>query len=203
MTDLRRWAPATERNRVPILDILSAELPATGRVLEIASGTGEHVTYFAHALPHLVWQPSDPSAEACASIAAWIAHEGLENVPTPIELDASCPDWPVGEVDAILCINMVHISPWAATEGLVRGAGQRLKPGGLLYIYGPFMQDGVPTAASNLAFDADLRRRNAQWGLRRVEDVAVLASDHGLVLRNIIMMPANNLSLLLRKTIAT
>lgn len=131
-----RYAPATRRNRGPILEILRGALPASGLILEVASGTGEHVTCFARAMPHLQWQPSDPSAEARASIRAWTEKEHLANVRPPLDLDASAADWPIGQVDAILCINMVHISPWIATEGLLCGAGARLENDGLLFLYG-------------------------------------------------------------------
>ncbi len=199
MSATRRFAPAAARNRDPILDVLRPLLPAAGTVLELASGTGEHIVHFARAVPHLTWQPSDPSPEARASIAAWIAAEALANVRSPLDLDASAPAWPLGTVDAVLCINMVHISPWAATEGLMRGAAAHLVDGGLLYLYGPFRRADVPTAPSNEAFDADLRRRDPRWGLRDLETVRETAAAHGLRFEAIAEMPANNLSVIFRK----
>jgi len=198
VTDDRRTAPAAARNRGPILEVLRRALPVSGTVLEIASGTGEHVVYFARALPSLRWQPSDPAADARASISAWVAAEGLTNVAPPLDIDVR-RDWPIGRVDAVLCINMVHISPWEATEALMLGAGDRLRAGGLLYLYGPFRRAGVPTAPSNAAFDTDLRRRDSAWGLRDVGAVVDCAAPQGISLAEIVEMPANNLSLLLRK----
>jgi SAM-dependent methyltransferase len=197
--DARRIAPATARNREPILGVLRPLLPAEGLVLEIASGSGEHIVAFARALPDLVWQPSDPSAEARASIAAWAAAEALRNLRAPLDLDVSRADWPIDAADAILCINMIHISPWSATEGLMRGAAALLPPGGLLYLYGPYFQRDVPTAPSNLAFDADLRRRNPDWGLREMDAVEDCAAAHGLRLEQVVAMPANNLSVIFRR----
>lgn len=195
----RRFAPAATRNRDPILAVLRPLLPAAGTVLELASGTGEHIVHFTRALPHLTWQPSDPSPDARASIAAWIAAEALANVRPPLDLDASAPVWPLGTVDAILCINMIHISPWAATEGLMRGAGAHLVPGGLLYLYGPYRRADVPTAPSNEAFDADLRSRDPRWGLRDLETVREIAAAHGLRFETIAEMPVNNLSVIFHK----
>lgn len=193
----RRFAPATARNRDPILEVLGPRLPESGLVLELASGTGEHVVHFARARPDLVWQPSDPSPEARESIAAWA--DGLPNVRAPLALDAAAEDWPVDGFDAAVCINMLHISPWAATEGLMRGVRKRLAPGGLLYIYGPFRRADVPTAPSNEAFDADLKGRDARWGLRMLEDVQAEAEANGLGFEGLVEMPANNLSLIFRK----
>ncbi|WP_242124981.1 DUF938 domain-containing protein [Sphingobium sp. Sx8-8] len=194
----KRHAPATGRNRDAILAILRGALPSSGLVLEVASGSGEHAVHFAAAFPGLDWQPSDPDPAALASIAAWREEAGLANLHPPIRLDAEAP-WPVERADAILCINMVHISPWAATLGLLRGAGACLPPGGLLYLYGPYLRDGVATAPSNLAFDASLRARDPQWGLRRMEDVIAAADAQGLRLDRLAEMPANNLSLLFRR----
>ncbi len=169
-------------------------------MLEVAAGTGEHAATFASRLPHLTWQPSDPDPAALASIAAWREVSGAENLLPPLVLDASDPgSWPVMSVDAIVCINMVHISPWAATEGLMTGAASRLPPGGLLFLYGPYLEDDVPTAASNLDFDASLKARNPDWGLRKLEAVRTLAADRGLHLLERIAMPANNLSLVFRR----
>ncbi|MDE2620130.1 MAG: DUF938 domain-containing protein [Sphingomonadales bacterium] len=197
--DDRRSSPAALRNRDPILAVLREILPASGMVLELASGSGEHVIHFARHLPGLTWLPSDPSSEARASIAAWREAEGLSNVAAPLALDAAAPEWPVGSVDAILCINMVHISPWAATEGLIRQAGQVLTPHAPLYLYGPYRRAGHPLEPSNAAFDADLRRRDPAWGLRALEEVEALASQHGLTLEQVREMPANNLSVVFRR----
>lgn len=197
--DQRRSAPAALRNRDPILEVLRRALPDRGVVLEIASGTGEHAVHFARHLPHLVWQPSDPSAEARASIAAWTAAEGAPNIRAPIDLDAASLAWPVAQADAIVAINLVHISPWRVTTGLMGGAERLLPVGGLLYLYGPYRQRERAFAASNAAFDADLRRRDPEWGIRDVADVAAVAGENGLRLDEIVDMPANNLSLLFRK----
>lgn len=194
-------SPATARNRDLILEILSAELPGPAEVLEIASGAGEHAVHMARHLPHLVWRPTDPDPAALASIAAWRETEDLPNLKAPLALNAADPDaWPVQAADAIVCINMVHISPWAATQGLLRGAGRLLGPGGLLFLYGPYLEDDVATAASNLAFDDSLKSRNPAWGIRRREDVEALAADCGLTLTRRIAMPANNLSLCFRRS---
>jgi len=194
----KRHAPATERNRDAILAVLRDELPSSGLVLEVASGSGQHVVHFAAALPALDWQPSDPDPAALVSIESWRQEVGLPNVRPPLRLDASA-DWPVERADAILCVNMVHISPWEATLGLMKGAGAVLPPGGLLYLYGPYLRENVETAPSNLAFDASLKARDPQWGLRRVEDVIAAATDEGLVFRRLLEMPANNLSLIFRR----
>lgn len=194
----RRHAPATLRNRDAILAVLRDELPASGTVLEIASGSGEHVVYFAAALPDLDWQPSDPDPAGLASITAHVAFAGLGNVAPSLALDASAPDWPVTRADAILCINMIHISPWAATRGLFAGAAQRLAAGAPLIAYGPFIEADVPTAASNVAFDQSLRDRDPTWGLRDLADVDRLAQAWGLSRTRRVAMPANNLMLVWR-----
>lgn len=199
MTDLRRQAPATARNRDPILDVLRSVLPERGLVLEVASGTGEHAVHFARALPGLTWQPSDPTEDARESIAAWIAAEGVENVLPPLALDAAESAWPIAAADAVVCINMIHISPWEATVGLMRGAGGLLPAGAPLYLYGPYRRAGHPVEPGNAAFDADLRRRDPRWGLRELEDVAARAGEYGLALDRVIEMPANNLSVVFRK----
>lgn len=199
MTNHRQQAPAAARNRDPILDVLRAVLPRTGTVLEIASGSGEHVLHFARALPGLVFQPSDPNPEARRSIAAWAAESGLANLRPPLALDAAAPSWPVTTADAVLCINMIHISPWAATEGLMRGAAVILPPNGPLYLYGPYRRAGVATAPSNEAFDRDLRGRNPAWGLRELGTVAALAEHAGFSPPAITEMPANNLSVVFRR----
>ena len=167
------------------------------KVLEVASGTGEHAAFFAHELPGLAWQPSDPSPEMRESIAAWCS--GLANAQAPLDLDAAAPDWPIARADAMVCINMVHISPWQATEGLMRGAGQLLASGAPLVLYGPYRRAGKDLEPSNAAFDEDLKRRNPAWGLRLVEDVAQCAASHGLRLDRTVEMPANNLTLVFRK----
>ena len=199
MNDHRRSAPHVARNAEPIAAVLRTVLPAHGLVLEIASGTGEHAVHFARAFPGLIWQPSDPDPAAVRSIEGWRSEAALPNLLPPLELDASAEDWPVERVDAILCINMVHISPWPATEGLMRGAAGRLDSGALLYLYGAYVQAGVPTAPSNLAFDASLRARNPEWGLRELDTVVDLARNHGFALDAVVPMPANNLSVILRK----
>jgi SAM-dependent methyltransferase len=195
----RRTSPSAARNRDPILDVLRRVLPASGLVLEIASGTGEHAVHFAANLPGVEWQPSDPDADSRRSIAAWRAGAGLRNLREPLALDAAAADWPVERADGIVCINMLHISPWEATVGLMTGAGRRLPPGGPLVIYGPFRQPGVATAPSNEAFDDSLRARNAAWGLRDTAEVAALAAAHGLDLVEIVAMPANNLTLVIQR----
>ena len=197
--DARLSSPAVLRNRAPILDILRNLLPAQGVILEVASGSGEHIAYLAEQLPALEWQPSDPSPTARASIAAWTAADRLTNVRPPLDLDASALPWPVSAADAILAINMVHISPWAATQGLLHEAARLLPPGGLLYLYGPFIQAGIPLAPSNAAFDGDLRDRNVAWGLRDLAAVAAAAADAGLKIEAVVPMPANNLSVIVRR----
>ncbi|MFC5392864.1 DUF938 domain-containing protein [Bosea vestrisii] len=195
----RQFAPATQRNRDPILAVLREVLPAQGLVLEVASGSGEHAVHFAAAFPNLTFQPSDPDPAALASIDAWASESALPNLRPAIRLDAMAPRWPVTQADAILCINMIHISPWAATEGLVRQAGQLLPAGGPLYLYGPYRQHDVPLAASNAVFDDSLRRRNPKWGLRELEAVAELARAAGFGEPAVTAMPANNLSVVFRK----
>jgi SAM-dependent methyltransferase len=198
--DGRLIAPSAERNKGPILEQLMRFLPERGLVLEVASGTGQHVVHFAAALPGLTWQPTDLNAEHLASIAAWIRHSGLRNVLPAVELDVGCGDWPCTRPDAVLCINMIHITPWFATVQLIEGASRVLGTGGILFLYGPYRRFGAHTAPSNEAFDADLRRRNAEWGLRDMEDVIALAARHGFAPVEIVPMPANNFSLVLRRT---
>lgn len=194
---LRRSAPAALRNREPIAEVLRDWLPQSGLVLEIASGTGEHAVHFAEAFPELEWQPSDVDNGALESVAAWREASGLPNLRAPIALDAASPDWPLDRADAVLSINMVHISPWSSALGLIAGAARVLPDGGVLILYGPWLKDDIPTAPSNLAFDADLRARNPEWGLRRVEDFADAGRSH-FELVETRQMPANNLMLLLR-----
>ena len=197
---LARTSPSTARNREPILAVLRPRLPASGLVLEIAAGAGEHAVFNAAALPHLRWQPTDPDSEALASIAAWRDHAGLANLLPPLRLDAADPDgWPIEAADAVVNINMLHISPWSAAQGLMAGAARLLPSAGLLYLYGPFIEPDVATADSNLAFDESLRGRNPTWGLRRLDAVTALAAEHGLKLDERIAMPANNLSLVFRR----
>lgn len=195
----KRHAPATLRNRDAIVAVLADWLPATGRVLEVASGSGEHVVHFAAAFPALDWQPSDPDPDALTSIAAWRAEAACANVAPPLMLDAAAPDWPVARAEAILCINMVHISAWAATLGLFAGAAQLLPAGAPLILYGAYIEAGVATADSNRTFDANLRARNAEWGLRDLDAVKAAAAAAGLSFAERRAMPANNLMLLFRR----
>lgn len=197
--EVRRSAPHVARNVNPIVDVLKDVLPDAGLVLEIASGTGEHALHFARAFPHLLFQPTDADPVALRSVEAWRTAGGVANLLAPIPLDAGAAIWPIDAADAILCINMVHISPWSATLGLLKGAGRTLTPGGVLYLYGAYRQAGVETAASNEAFDLSLKARNASWGLRYLEDVAAVAKAQGLAFESVIQMPANNLSLVFRK----
>lgn len=203
MTDslpaVRQRSPSAERNREPILAVLREALPASGRVLEIASGTGQHAICFAGAMPGLDWQPSDADAQARASIAAWIAHEALPNVRAPLSLDVHQADWGVDALAAVVCINMIHISPWSATEALFAGASRRLAEGGVLYLYGPYKRGGAQTSLSNEAFDQQLRSRDPSWGVRDMEAVVALGASVGLVCDEPIAMPANNFSLVFRK----
>ena len=195
----QRSAPAALRNREPIAHVLAEWLPATGLVLEIASGSGEHALFFAERFPSLEWQPSDVHPDALASISAWRDTAGLPNLRAPMTIDAAAADWPIERADAVLSINMVHISPWASALGLLEGASRLLQPGAPLILYGPWLKDDIETALSNLDFDADLKRRNPAWGLRRVEDFAVAAEPCGFALEDVRRMPANNLMMLWRK----
>lgn len=196
----KRHAPATLRNRDAIAAVLAGWLPATGTVLEVASGSGEHAVHFAGAFPHLDWQPSDPDPAGLTSIAAWRAEAGLANIAPPVALDAAADAWPIEQADAVLCINMIHISPWDATLGLFVGAARLLARGAPLILYGPYIEPDVPTAESNLAFDISLRTRDPAWGLRDTEAVKVAAAEVGLVFAERRAMPANNLMLLFRRT---
>ena len=196
---MKRHAPATGRNSVPIADVLQRELPDEGLVLEIASGTGEHAVFFAREFPQITWQPTDREASELASIAAWTEDAGVGNIAEPVVLDASAHDWPVIRADAIVCINMVHISPWEATEGLMRGAGRLLDSGAPLVLYGPYREAGVETAPSNEQFELWLKDRDPRFGLRNIEDVDALAARHGLARTARHEMPANNLTLVYRK----
>ena len=188
-----RHAPATARNRDPLTDALTdALLPASGLVLEVASGTGEHAVHFARRFPELEWQPTDADPDALESIAAWRQARPAPNLRPPLALDVREP-WPVERADAVLAVNLLHISPWAATEDLVAGAARVLPAGGPLIVYGPFWREGVEPAASNLAFDESLRARDAGWGVRRLEEVSAAAERVGLTLASVTEMPANNL----------
>jgi hypothetical protein len=199
MTDHRQYASATVRNRDFILDVLRDVLPTTGVILEIASGSGEHVVHFARNLPSLVFQPSDPEPDALLSVAAWMKAADVTNVRAPIVLDASRSPWPIASADGIICINMVHISPWDASVGLIRGAAAILPPGSPLYLYGPYKRKGFATAPSNEAFDRNLRDRNPIWGLRDLEAIAAIAQSAGFSIPDITEMPANNLSIVFRR----
>jgi len=198
----RLRSPATARNREPILTVLQRTLPPKARVLELASGAGEHAVFFATAMPEITWQPSDPGADERASIAAWIEAEALHNVRAPVEIDVRADEWGVegqAQFDALVAINMIHISPWEATLGLMRGAGRLLSGAGVLFTYGPYMREGAHTAPSNEVFDASLKARDSCWGVRDVADVDAAARENGLQLREIVEMPANNLSLVFEK----
>lgn len=199
---MRRHAPAAARNRQAILDVLRPRLPADGLVLEIASGSGEHVMHFAAALPNLAFQPSDPNRSARASIDDWARTAGLANVRPAVALDAQAPAWPIDKADAVLCSNMIHIAPWRAAIGLIAGAARVLSAEGLLYLYGPYRRDGRHTAPSNDAFDRELRHQNPEWGVRDLDVVAALAGEHGFDAPEVIEMPANNLSLVFRRSFA-
>ena len=187
------------RNSDFILDVLRDVLPTMGVILEIASGSGEHVVHFARNFPSLVFQPSDPEPDALRSIAAWVKAAQVTNVRAPIVLDASQLPWPIASADGIICINMVHISPWDATLGLMRGAAAILSPGAPLYLYGPYIREGIATAPSNQTFDRSLRDRNPNWGLRDLEVVAATAQSAGFSRPVITEMPANNLSVVFRR----
>jgi hypothetical protein len=201
VSDGRRFAPAAARNREPICDVLNDVLPATGLVLEIASGTGEHCVHFAERFPSLRFQPSDPDPDSRASIEAWRLHSGLSNVASPLPLDVLDPEWvdAVPDLAALVCINMVHISPWSATLGLLTGAARRLGIGRALYLYGPYRRDGCHTADSNAVFDESLRARHPGWGVRDLESVQGAAARLGFTTDAVVEMPANNLSVVLRR----
>lgn len=192
-------APAAVRNIPPILDVLKPRLPRKGRAIEIASGTGQHICAFAETFPGIHWTPSDMDAAARKSIAAWTAASGLPNIDAPLSIDVTAPDWTDaldGPFDVLCAINLIHISPWEATLGLMRGAGKLLRKGGLLYLYGPYKRGGKHTAESNTRFDESLRERNPAWGVRDMGDVTAVAAGHGVAPKDVIAMPANNFSLL-------
>jgi len=192
--------PAAVRNREPILAVLERVLPDRGLVLEVASGTGQHAAHFAPRFPGLDWQPTDPDPLMRDSIAAWGVEGGRRIFRPPLDLDVASDPWPVSQAAAVLCINMIHISPWACTQGLMRGSGRVLIEGGVLYLYGPYRIGGRPTAESNAAFDASLKSRDPQWGVRDLEAVCDLAAEHGLKLAETVDMPANNLSVIFKKS---
>ena len=196
----KRHAPATLRNRDVIADVLERELPDSGLVLEVASGSGEHIVHFAGRFQGLEWQPSDPDPVALASINAWMAETPLSNISHPVELDAASPYWPVERAAAVLCINMTHISLWSATLGLLEGAARLLDKGAPLILYGPFIQNDIETAPSNIAFDAQLRERDSRFGIRAVEDIDEAAEARGLCRTALYPMPANNLTLVYRRS---
>jgi hypothetical protein len=202
--DARLFASATQRNRSPILEVLKRILPSSGSLLEIASGTGEHAVWFAERLPGFIFQPSDPSPEHRASIRAWRADAGLANLRAPLALDVTDADWEKNtgipaDLTAILCINLIHIAPWSAALGLLRGAGAALGAGCLLYLYGAYRRGGAHTALSNAAFDRSLRAQDPAWGVRDLEAVAAAADGSGFELDEVVEMPANNLSVILRR----
>jgi hypothetical protein len=197
--DARRSAPAAGRNREPIAEVLGEWLPASGLVLELASGTGEHAIFFAGRFPDLEWQPSDVHPDAIQSIAAWGASAGLPNLRPPVMLDAASPDWPIERAAALLSINMVHISPWSSALGLLDGAARVLQQGAPLILYGPWFSDDIVPAPGNLEFDSDLRRRDSQWGIRKVQDFTAAAMERDFSLVETRAMPANNLMLLFRR----
>ena len=196
-----RWqSPSAERNKDPILGVLRRVLPPQGTVLEIASGTGQHIVHFAKAFPQFTWQPSDADAEMRESIGIRVQGEGLANVALPLELDVIALPWPARKADAVVCINMTHVAPWPATEALFQGASTLLPPGHVLFLYGPYRRSGGHTAPSNERFDADLRARDPAWGLRDLEAVSEAAASAGFALAEIVDMPANNFSLVFRRT---
>lgn len=197
---MQLYWPAPERNKIPILEVLKRVLPSSGRLLEVASGTGQHAAYFAAALPTWTWLPSDIDPRNVASIDAYVEQAALPNLSRACALDVCADDWPVGPLDAVFNANMIHISPWACCEGLLRGAGKQLRAGGLLILYGPFRIGGDHTSDSNREFDADLKRRDPSWGVRDLEVVAELARTYGLEHRDTFAMPANNQSVVLERT---
>ena len=198
-SDRRLYFPHVARNREPILEVLRRVLPRQGLVLEIASGGGEHAAYFASNLSDVIWQPTDANSEMFESIAAHRAAAGVANLLGPLHLDVTSGQWPIERADAMVCCNMIHISPWAATEGLMAGAGRTLPRGNLLYLYGPYKIDGHHTAPSNQDFDTRLRAQNPLWGVRDLTDVSDLAKLNGLALEETVPMPANNLSVIFRR----
>jgi SAM-dependent methyltransferase len=216
LNDARQHAPATERNREPILEVLLRVLPPNGTVLEVASGTGEHAVFFAPRLKPRKWLPSDPNPSSRISIAAWRKHFPFDNLYPPLDLDVRAPIWPVetgtlpdwlncadfntSQLVAIVNINMIHISPWSACLGLMAGAGRLLPPGGILYLYGPFKQGSEHTSPNNMAFDEALRAQDPDWGVRDLNDVIAAASKQHLTMLETYQMPANNLSVVFQRS---
>ena len=199
ITMAKGFAPAAERNRQPILDVLRRVLPPGGLVLEVASGTGQHAIFFTEHLPSVRWQPTDTSPEALQSIGAWVADTTRENLLPPLDLDVRSPEWPLPEADALVCINMIHISPWESAEALFRGASELLPSGSPMVTYGPYRLQGEHTAPSNAAFDESPRSRNAHWGIRDIDELVELGGRTGFALDERIAMPANNMSLVWRR----
>ncbi len=193
------FAPAAERNRQPILEVLRRVLPPAGLVLEVASGTGQHAVFFSDHLPSVQWQPTDASHEALRSIRAWVDETARENLRPPLELDVRSPPWPIARAGAVVCINMIHISPWESTEALFDGASKLLASGAPLITYGPYRRHGEHTSPSNAAFDESLRSRNAQWGVRDIDELLELGVRTGFALEEEVGMPANNMSLIWRR----
>jgi SAM-dependent methyltransferase len=198
-SDPRFYFPHIARNREAILQVLRRVLPSQGLVLEVASGSGEHAAYFAERLPSLIWQPSDLDPSSLASIAAHRTAADAPNLLAPVCLDATSEQWPVESADALVCINMIHIAPWAVSEGLMAGARRGLRMGGVIYLYGPYKIDGRHTAQSNKEFDAWLRTQNAQWGVRDFAHIADLAARNDFVLIETVPMPANNMSIIFKR----
>lgn len=197
---MKRFAPATERNSTAIMDVLRQVLPTKGDVLEIASGTGQHVVFFAPIFPSLRWHPTDVDDVSLDSIEAWLDDAGTPNIASPQRLDVTSEAWPLARADAIVCCNMIHIAPWSACLGLFAGAGRVLPKDGVLFLYGPFLQTGAETAQSNLDFNTSLKSRNPEWGIRSLDKVTKVAEANGLQLKRIVTMPANNLSLVFIKS---
>jgi SAM-dependent methyltransferase len=195
---MKQSSPAAERNQEPIREVLAKHLPERGLVLEIASGSGQHVVHFARAFPHLEWQPTDPDPEALASITAWAAEQALPNVKPAVALDVT-KGWALTAADAIVCINMVHIAPWEAAVALFAGASRLLPGNGLLYLYGPYRFNGRYSAPSNEEFDRSLRERDPAWGVRDIRELTAAATRSGISLEHIVAMPANNHSLIFRR----
>lgn len=196
----KRHSEACERNKEPILEVLKDIFPEQGIVLEIASGTGQHAVHFASNLPNIIWQPSDIDPELRKSVQAWHAEFKLQNLNTPVHLDVTSENWPIDVADAMMCANMIHIAPWEACIGLLEGAGRILPEGGILCMYGPYKVGGKHTAPSNEAFDQSLRARDASWGIRNLDDVALEARRRGLHLIKTVKMPSNNFCVIYKKT---
>ncbi len=203
MNSLKQYAPATQRNREPILEVLLRVLPAAGNILEIASGTGEHSLFFAPAFSPRLWIPSDPNPIARDSIEAWREESLIDNIQPPLNINVENSSWEIEKKDlnitTIVNINMIHISPWKACLGLMEGANRILPSGGILYLYGPYKQGGKHTAPSNESFDQSLRSQNPEWGVRNLEDVIKVAEEKGLMFKEKVEMPANNLSVIFQK----